>query len=152
MKNWQPLADQILVRALIPADRTATGLLILPENNRERPQQGIVVAVGPGAFVEGVGLVTPQVDAGDLVAFGKYAGIDFELDGEPVLLMRDREALARKVAGTYELVEHEIAYGVGTRRVAHEAGRLCEHCQPVKSTFLEEERERLIIGDATGVR
>jgi chaperonin GroES len=155
---WQPLADQILVRPLIPADRSAGGI-VLAETNRERPQQGVVLAVGPGEYLDRA-FRECQVHTGDLVSFGKYAGIDFELDGEIVLLMRDREALARKVAGTFALVEHTLPHN--GRVVAHEAGRQCEHCPVEKSAVLEEERRRLlgsiddrpveVIGDGTGVR
>lgn len=149
--TWQPLADQIIVRPLIAADRTAGGLF-LAETHRERPQHGVVVAAGPGAY-EGGQFTPTTVSAGDLVAFGKYAGVEFEVDGQPVLLMRDREALARKLPGTFELVEHEVS----SRTVVHEAGHTCEHCPREKNPYLEEERRRLVsessvVGDGTGVR
>lgn len=160
MATWQPLNDNILVLPLIEADRTSGGIL-LAEATRSRPQQGVVVAVGEGAYDAGT-FVSPTLVAGDLVTFGKYAGVDFEIDGQPVLLMREREAMARKPAGTYTLIEHNIPHGLSVRTVAHEAGQVCEHCpKPAPSAVIAEERARLVlgsldepavIGDGTGVR
>lgn len=142
MSAWEPVGDQILVRPLIAADRTASGLL-LPEQNRERPQTGIVMAIGPS--------ITRAISVGDLVAFGKYAGMTFQVDGEDVLLMRDLEALARKTVGAYELCEHEIEVGVGTRRVFHELSDRCEHCpSDPPSELIARERARLAGADGTG--
>jgi chaperonin GroES len=135
--GWAPKGDYILVRPCIAAERTAGGLY-LPEEARERPQKGVVLAVGPGLTSElGGQALTPQSQIGDLVVFGKYAGVDFDLDGEPVLLMRDQEALARKPQASFTLVEHVDPRG---RKVQHEEGLTCEHCP--RPNF-EKERERL---------
>lgn len=145
--SWQPLADQILVRPLIAADRTASGLLI-PDAGREKPQTGIVIAVGPGDLNGWANQIAP----GDLVAFGKYAGVSFDLDGQDVLLMREREALAKQAAGSFRLVEHEVAHGITTRTVAHEASGRCEHCAEEKADF-ESFRNRMLkrdVPEATG--
>lgn len=82
---------------------------------------------------------------GDLASFAKFAGVDFEIDGEPVLLMRDLEVMARKRAGTYALVSHLVEQGIATRTVYHEPDARCEHCPPEpRSTLLEDERARLL--------
>lgn len=151
--TWQPLGDQILVRSLIAADRTASGL-ILPEQHREKPQTGIVMAIGPGTWEQQEAAGRPggdisdlrNVQRGDLVAFGKFAGVTFTLDtGEDVLLMRETEILARKPVGQFDLVRHTVAHGIGEKTVMHEAGARCEHCpEEPKSAFLEEERRRLV--------
>jgi chaperonin GroES len=142
--TWQPLHDQILVRPLLSADRTASGLII-PDDTRERPQSGVVLAVGPGALTEMGVLAAVIVQVGDLVAFGKFAGVTFAIDGEDVLLMREREALARKLDGTFELVAHTITVGVKERVVYHEVDGRCEHCpEAPKSAFLEEARHELV--------
>jgi chaperonin GroES len=142
---WQPIGRQIVVKPLISASRTASGIVI-PEasKERERPQTGIVIAVGPGACESGLFLPV-AVDVGDLVAFGKYAGVSFVLDdGDEVMNMRDVEVLARKPKGTFALVEHAIEVGIAKRTVAHETGVLCDHCPlPERSAVLEEERRRL---------
>lgn len=138
MNAWQPQHDQILVRPLTPADRTTGGVIVIPDAARERPQQGIVVAVGPGKVTELTAALVPcSAQVGDLIAFGKYAGMDFDIDGKLVLIMRDVEALIRRPAGTFTLVEHEDG------KYAHVEGYLCEHCPKVVSELIEAERERL---------
>lgn len=133
--TWEPKHDQIIVRPLTPADRSASGLLVLPEEGRERPQTGVVLAIGPGIHAADTGaLVEVTSRVGDLVAFGKYAGAEFDVDGRRVLVMRDLEAILRKPASAFELVEHEDG------KYAHEAGYLCDHCP---SASLDAERERL---------
>jgi chaperonin GroES len=142
--TWQPKHDQLIVRPLTPADRTASGLLVIPEEGRERPQSGIVIAAGPGMVAAQTGVLVPvSSQVGDLVAFGKYAGSEFDVDGKRVLVMRDLEAILRKPAGSYELVEHEDG------KYAHEAGFICDHC-PTDGTLAalrEEFHEERRAGD-----
>jgi chaperonin GroES len=144
--TWQPLGHQILVRPLIAADRTASGIVI-PDagKDRERPQTGLVLAVGPGSMDDGQ-FRACRVDVGDLVAFGKYAGVTFVVDdGEEILNMRDLEVLGRKTAGSFVLVWHEVSKGITTRMVAHETGVRCEHCPAdAPSAVIAEERARLV--------
>lgn len=134
--TWQPKHDQIIVRPLTSADRTLSGLLIIPEEHRERPQTGVVLAIGPGIYAQDSGRFVPVSSrVGDLVAFGRYAGSEFDIDGKRVLVMRDLEAIIGKPAGSYQLVEHEDG------KFVHEAGYLCDKCPA--SPGLEVERERL---------
>lgn len=159
--KWQPLNDQILVRPLIAAAVSAGGI-VLPEQGRGKPQSGVVMAIGPAIATKRNPGDVSVVDVGDLVAFGKYAGVIFTLDtGDDVMLMRETELLARKKAGEYELVNHEVPVGIAqVRTVSHEVNARCEHCAPEPkspdadeqpqqpreepSAFLREERERLL--------
>jgi chaperonin GroES len=138
--GWQARGDQLLVRPLLTADRTHGGLFI-PDDARERPQKGVVLAVGPGLASELSGNITPcQSNVGDLVLFGKYAGMAEDLGDEQVIIMRDQEALCAKPAGSYTLVEHIDGRG---RPVFHEEGLTCEHCPGVDLSALRE-----LAGDA----
>jgi chaperonin GroES len=136
--QWQPLGDQILVRPLVSADRTSGGLVI-PDEARERPQRGVVLAVGDGAPAELTGERRPVgVRVGDLVMFGQYAGVSHAIDGQPVLLMRDQEALARVEAGGFALVEHTDPRG---QVLAHLEGETCDQCPRAD---LSAERAKLL--------
>ncbi|MGE0590898.1 MAG: co-chaperone GroES [Vicinamibacterales bacterium] len=145
MTTWEPKYDQLLVRPLTPANMSRMGIVLPDPEGRERPQFGVVLAVGPGLRAELTGtLVTCATAVGDLVAFGKYAGAEMalETDHPPVLVMRDLEAILRKPAGTYTLVEHEGG------KYVHEAAYLCEYCPRESSALIAEERARLVAARA----
>jgi len=129
--GWQPRNDVIVVLPLIEADRTQGGIIIA-EEHRERPQKGVVLAVGPGMWdQERLRVLPVEAQVGDLVIYGKYSGSTFELaENLHVLMMRNVEFLARRQWGTYELVEH-IADEATTRErlVYHAPGMQCEYCQ-----------------------
>jgi chaperonin GroES len=134
--KWQPHGDQILVRPLLPAEQTSSGLVI-PDEARDRPQRGVVLAVGPGQPNELNGALRPmQAEAGQLVLFGAYAGMAEELDGEKVLIMRDQEVLVSRT--DYTLTEHLDVRG---RKVYHEASEVCDLCPKVD---LSDERARIL--------
>jgi chaperonin GroES len=88
----KPLEDRILVKPDEPETRTASGLY-LPENSKERPMTGKVVASGPGKRLENGTLAKPSVKKGDTVVFGKYAGTEVEIKGESHMIMRESELL-----------------------------------------------------------
>ncbi|MFU8828101.1 MAG: co-chaperone GroES [Phycisphaerales bacterium] len=88
----KPLEDRILVKPDEPETRTASGLY-LPENSKERPMTGKVVAAGPGKRLENGNLAKPSVKKGDTVVFGKYAGTEVEIKGESHMIMRESELL-----------------------------------------------------------
>ncbi|MDF1502286.1 co-chaperone GroES [Roseisolibacter sp. H3M3-2] len=89
-----PLADRVVVRALAGTG-LARGGLHIPDMAREKPQQGEVVAVGPGRFDERGGVRIPMdVRVGDTVLYGKYTGAEVTVDGTPLLIMREADVLA----------------------------------------------------------
>ena len=88
----KPLADRVVVRALAREEKTASGI-VLPDTAKEKPQEGEVIAVGPGRHEDGK-LIPLDVKAGDRVIFSKYAGTEIKLNDEEVLVMRESDLLA----------------------------------------------------------
>ncbi len=92
--NLQPLEDRIVVRPNESEERTASGLVI-PDTAKEKPQQGEVLAVGPGKRSEQTGEIIPlDVAVGDTVVYSKYGGTEITLDGADVLILNARDVLA----------------------------------------------------------
>ena len=90
--KFRPLHDRVVVRRIEEDDRTKGGIII-PDTAKEKPQQGEVVAVGPGAPDE-KGKVQPlDVKPGDRVLFGKWSGTEVKLDGEELLIMKESDIL-----------------------------------------------------------
>jgi chaperonin GroES len=87
-----PLGDRVVVRALEDTE-TMRGGLYIPDTAKEKPQQGEIVAVGPGRFEDGK-RVPMEVKAGDKVLYGKYSGTEVTVDGEQVLILRESDVLA----------------------------------------------------------
>tara|TARA_R110001606_G_scaffold346320_1_gene495277 strand:- start:74 stop:391 length:318 start_codon:yes stop_codon:yes gene_type:complete len=90
--QFRPLHDRILVRRVDEDERTAGGIII-PDTAKEKPQQGEVVAVGPGARNENGELLPLDVAVGDRVLFGKYAGSEVTIDGEEFSIMKESDIL-----------------------------------------------------------
>ena len=89
----KPLGDRLVVKPLEGEDVTPSGL-VLPETAKEKPQKGEVLAVGPGARDEDGKRIAMDVKATDKVLFAKYAGTEFKIDGEKVLILRESDILA----------------------------------------------------------
>ncbi len=90
----KPLDDRIVVRANEAEEKTASGLVI-PDTAKEKPQQGEVLAVGPGRRSEQTGEVIPlDVKVGDTVVYSKYGGTEITVDGEDLLILSSRDILA----------------------------------------------------------
>ena len=89
----KPLADRVVVKAVDPADKTKGGIY-LPDTAKEKPQEGKIMAVGPGKHSETGQLIKPSVKTGDLVSYSKYGGTAVTVDGEEYLLIRENELLA----------------------------------------------------------
>ena len=87
-----PLADRVVIRALEETESMRGGLYI-PDTAKEKPQQGEIVAVGPGRFDEGK-RVPMDVKVGDKVLYGKYSGTEVTLDGDQYLILRESDVLA----------------------------------------------------------
>ena len=93
--NLQPLEDRIVVRPGESEETTASGLVI-PDTAKEKPQQGEVLAVGPGRRAEQSGEVIPlDVAKGDTVVYSKYGGTEITVDGEDLLILSSRDVLAK---------------------------------------------------------
>lgn len=91
--NVKPLADRVIVRAA-EADEVSKGGIILPDTAKEKPQQGEVVAVGPGKISDSGNLVEMNLAAGNKVLYGKYSGTEITVDDEELLIMRESDILA----------------------------------------------------------
>ncbi len=93
--NMQPLEDRIVVRASDAESTTASGLVI-PDTAQEKPQQGEVLAVGPGRRSEQTGDIIPvDVSVGDIVVYSKYGGTEITVEGEDLLILNARDVLAK---------------------------------------------------------
>ncbi len=92
--NLQPLEDRIVVRPAESEETTASGLVI-PDSAKEKPQQGEVIAAGPGRRSDHTGEIIPlDVKVGDTVVYSKYGGTEISTDGEDVLILNARDILA----------------------------------------------------------
>jgi chaperonin GroES len=91
----QPLEDRIVVRSNEPEETTVSGLVI-PDTAKEKPQQGEVIAVGPGRRSEHSGDIIPvDVAVGDVVVYSKYGGTEISVEGEDLLILTSRDVLAK---------------------------------------------------------
>jgi chaperonin GroES len=89
---FRPLHDRILVRR-IEADEKTAGGIIIPDTAKEKPQEGEVLAVGPGARNESGQLEPLDVKVGDRILFGKWSGTEIRLDGEDLLIMKESDVM-----------------------------------------------------------
>jgi chaperonin GroES len=93
--NLQPLEDRIVVRPNESEETTASGLVI-PDTAKEKPQQGEVLAVGPGRRAENSGELIPlDITTGDTVVYSKYGGTEITIEGEDLLILTSRDVLAK---------------------------------------------------------
>ena len=90
--HFRPLHDRVVVRR-IDADEKTAGGIIIPDTAKEKPMEGEVVAVGPGARDETGKLVPLDVKAGDRILFGKWSGTEVKLDGEELLIMKESDIM-----------------------------------------------------------
>ena len=90
--GFRPLHDRVLVRR-IEADEKTSGGIIIPDTAKEKPMQGEIVAVGPGARDEQGKLVPLEVKQGDRVLFGKWSGTEVKIDGEDLLIMKESDIM-----------------------------------------------------------
>ena len=90
--QFRPLHDRVVVRRVDAEEKTAGGIII-PDTAKEKPQQGEVIAVGPGARDESGKLQPLDVKAGDRVLFGKWSGTEVKIDGEDLLIMKESDIM-----------------------------------------------------------
>jgi len=90
--KFRPLHDRILVRRIESDERTRGGIII-PDTAKEKPQEGEVIATGPGARNDQGEIVALDVQVGDRVLFGKWSGTEIRLDGEDLLIMKESDVM-----------------------------------------------------------
>jgi len=90
--KFRPLHDRVVVRRLNAEEKTAGGIII-PDTAKEKPMEGEVIAVGPGARNEQGQLVALDVKAGDHILFGKWSGTEVKIDGEELLIMKESDIM-----------------------------------------------------------
>lgn len=90
--HFRPLHDRVVVRR-IDADEKTAGGIIIPDTAKEKPMEGEVVAVGPGARDENGRLVSLDVKAGDRILFGKWSGTEVKINGEELLIMKESDVM-----------------------------------------------------------
>src|SRR5436305_12162815 len=90
--KFRPLHDRVVVRRIEGEEKTAGGIII-PDTAKEKPMEGEIVAVGPGARNENGELVKPDVKAGDRILFGKWSGTEVKIDNEELLIMKESDIM-----------------------------------------------------------
>ncbi len=90
--KFRPLHDRVVLRRITPEEKSAGGIII-PDTVKEKPMEGEVVAVGPGARNEQGAVVPLEVAAGDRVLFGKWSGTEVKIDGEELLIVKESDLL-----------------------------------------------------------
>ena len=91
--NIKPLEDRVVIKAVAPMEQTKGGIY-LPDTAKEKPQEGEVMAVGPGKYSNTGELLKPVVSVGDRVIYGKYSGTEITVDGEEYMIMRESDLYA----------------------------------------------------------
>ncbi len=90
--KFRPLGDRVVVRRLAEEQKSAGGIII-PDTVQEKPQEGEVIAVGPGARDEQGKRIAPEVKQGDFVLFGKWSGSEVKVEGEDLLIMKESDIM-----------------------------------------------------------
>jgi len=91
----EPLGDRVVIKH-IPKEEVSKGGIVLPDTVKEKPQEGEITAVGLGKLSEDGERIAMEVKVGDRVVYSKYAGTEFKLDGEEVVILRESDILAKK--------------------------------------------------------
>ncbi len=90
--SFRPLHDRVVVRRVDSEEKTKGGIII-PDTAKEKPSEGVVVSVGPGARDDNGKTVAPDVKAGDRVLFGKWSGTEVKVDGEDLIIMKESDIM-----------------------------------------------------------
>ena len=91
----QPLADRLVVKP-IEREEVTKGGIVLPDTAKEKPQEGKVMAVGPGRLSEDGKRIAMEVKVGDIVIYAKYGGVEYKIDDKEVIILRESDILAKK--------------------------------------------------------
>jgi len=95
MAKIEPLGDRVVIKPL-PKEEVSKGGIVLPDTAKEKPQEGKIIAVGPGRLTDDGKRITMEVKKGDKVIYSKYAGTEFKLDDEELVIMREGDILAKR--------------------------------------------------------
>jgi chaperonin GroES len=90
--SFRPLHDRVVVRRIDAEEKTKGGIII-PDNAKEKPSEGVVVAIGPGARDDSGKIIAPDVKAGDRILFGKWTGTEVKLDDQELLIMKESDIM-----------------------------------------------------------
>ena len=90
--SFRPLHDRVVVRRVDSEEKTAGGIII-PDTAKEKPSEGVIISVGPGARDEDGKYIVPDVKAGDRVLFGKWSGTEIKIDDEDMLIMKESDVM-----------------------------------------------------------
>jgi chaperonin GroES len=93
--NLKPLGDRVIVKP-IPKEEVSKGGIVIPDTAKEKPQEGEVLAVGPGKLDDNGKRIEPEVKVGDKVIYAKYGGTDIKEDDEELVILRDSDILAKR--------------------------------------------------------
>lgn len=95
MAKIEPLGDRVVIKPT-PREDVSKGGIVLPDTAQEKPQEGEIIAVGPGRLTEDGKRIAMEVKKGDKVIYSKYAGTEFKLDDQELVIMRESDILAKK--------------------------------------------------------
>jgi chaperonin GroES len=95
MAKIEPLGDRVVIQPT-PKEEVSKGGIVLPDTAKEKPQEGKIIAVGPGRLTEDGKRIAMEVKKGDKVIYSKYAGTEFKLDDEELVIMREGDILAKR--------------------------------------------------------
>jgi len=96
MAKIEPLGDRVVIKPT-PKEEVSKGGIVLPDTAKEKPQEGKIIAAGPGRLTEEGKRIAMDVKKGDKVIYSKYAGTEFKLDGEELIILREGDILAKKI-------------------------------------------------------
>ncbi len=91
----EPLGDRVVIKP-IPKEEVTKGGIVLPDTAKEKPQEGKIMAVGPGRLTEDGKRIAMEVKVGDIIIYAKYAGTEIKLDDEELIILRESDILAKK--------------------------------------------------------
>jgi len=95
MAKIEPLGDRVVIKPT-PQEDVSKGGIVLPDTAKEKPQEGKIIAVGPGRLTEDGNRIAMEVKKGDKVIYSKYAGTEFKVDDEELVIMREGDILAKR--------------------------------------------------------
>jgi chaperonin GroES len=90
--SFRPLHDRVVVRRVDSEEKSAGGIII-PDTAKEKPSEGVIVSVGPGARDDSGKIIAPDVKEGDRILFGKWSGTEVKLDGQDLLIMKESDIM-----------------------------------------------------------